>query len=184
MIIGYADWSHTDILKRFENGESVSSLAKEYGVSRSVMGDRLVRRQKLLKENELYSFMYYSEVEVQAKTAKKIVNCMKRAGITTIDGIKKLSRDELLGIRYVGIGQLEVMEELGWIEKPNVSIKKKQITGKDLNLFVAKLERKIREDLTVHYPDDETDEMICISCKDLISFVDDVFHDFLKEEVE
>lgn len=55
---------------------------------------------------------------------------------------------------------------------------------KNLNLFVAKLERKIREDLTIHYPDDETDEMICISCKDLISFVDDVFHDFLKEEVE
>ena len=129
MIIGYAEWedAQKDILDRVNTGETISSLAREYGTTQSLMSahiEKFRKRKKLLEENELYSSMYYSEVEVDAKTAKRIVNCLNRVNVTTIHDLQKLSIEELLNIRNLGLGQIEVMEKLGWIQQDGTEPKR------------------------------------------------------------
>lgn len=128
MIIGYAEWEDTqkDILDRVNIGESISSLAREYGITPNIMSlhvEKLRKRKKLLEENELYSSMYYSEIEVDAKIAKRIVHCLNRVNVTTINDLQKLSIEELLNIRNLGFGQIEIMEKLGWIKRDKTKTK-------------------------------------------------------------
>lgn len=129
MIVGYAEWEEVqkDILDRVNIGESISSLAKEYGTTPGVMSlhvEKLRKRKKLLEENELYSSMYYSEMEVDAKIAKRIVHSLNRVNVTTINDLQKLSIEELLNVRNLGLGQIEVMEKLGWIQRDETEPKR------------------------------------------------------------
>lgn len=128
MIVGYAEWedAQKDILDRVNNGETVSSLAREYGTTPGIMSlhvDKLRKRKKLLEENELYSSMYYSEIEVDAKTARRIVNCLNRVNVTTISDLQKLTIEELLNIRNLGASVVDIIEDLGWIEKSDKKLK-------------------------------------------------------------
>lgn len=128
MIVGYAEWENTqkDILDRVNTGETISSLAREYGTTPNIMSlhvDKLRKRKKLLEENELYSSMYYSEIEVDAKMAKRIVHSLNRVNVTTISDLQKLTIEELLDIRNFGLGQIEVMEKLGWIQRDEIEPK-------------------------------------------------------------
>ena len=138
MIVGYAEWEDTqkDILDRVNVGETVSSLAREYGTTPGVMSlhvEKLRKRKKLLEENELYSSMYYSEIEVDAKMAKRIVSSLNRVNVTTINDLQKLSTEELLNIRNLGLGQIEIMEKLGWIKRGETEPKRS--VGATTSLF-------------------------------------------------
>lgn len=163
MIVGYAEWesSQSDILERFNNGARISELAIEYGTSPVIMRfhiDKLVNREKLLEENELYRSMWESEIQVTAKSAMRIVNCFKRwANVTTIEGVQKMSRQEILNLRNFGHGLMEVVEDLGWIEKSEKKekyvqhskssaivyrlLKSKGATEEDLKLYSNLLEK-------------------------------------------
>lgn len=121
MII-YAKWveEQKDALDRFNKGTKISELAREYGVSHAVMRehiDKLIEMQKLLEENELYSSMYYSEIEVDAKTAKRIIRTFKWYKVTTIEDVRAIPREQLLNIRNFGARVVDIIEDLGWIEK-------------------------------------------------------------------
>lgn len=121
MIVGYKDYGDPkDVLKRFRNGTSAASLAREFNTSNQTMASyilKLVNRERLLKHNELYRSMYESEVEIEAATAKRIINAFRRKDICTIHEVKQLSREEILSMRNLGPKVIKIMENLGWLEK-------------------------------------------------------------------
>jgi len=131
MIVGYKDYGDpNDVLKRFRNGTSAASLAKEFNTSNQTMASyilKLVNRERLLKHNELYRSMYESEVEIEAVTAKRMINAFRRKDICTIYDVKQLSREEILSMRNLGSKVIKIMEELGWIEKENEAKEKETI---------------------------------------------------------
>ena len=132
MIVDRANWEDTqcDILDRFNAGEKIASLAREYGITSNLMSahiEKFRERRKLIEENELYSSMHYSEVKVSEKMAKRIINSLNRYNITTIDALKKLSLNELLNMWNIGTKQVEIMRAIGWINTNEDDSKKKKI---------------------------------------------------------
>ena len=123
MII-YAKWVYEqkDALDRLKKGAKISELAKEHGISHATMSehiDKLIKIQKLIKENELYKSMWESEIEVDAKQAKRIINGFKRYNVTTIEGVRVIPKEQILNMRNFGSRVVDIIEDLGWIEKTN-----------------------------------------------------------------
>ena len=129
MSIKYEKWvdEQKDALDRFNKGAKISELAREYGITPNLMSAHirlLIGRQDLLKENELYRSMWESEIVVDAKLAKRIINGFKRwRNVTTIEGVRGMSREQILNIRNFGSRVVDIIEDLGWIEKSDSKLK-------------------------------------------------------------
>lgn len=127
-MIVYAKWveEQKDALNRLSKGAKISELAMEYGISQTVMSahvDKLIEMQDLLKKNELYRSMWQSEVVVDAKQAKRIINGFKRCNVTTIEGVRGMSKEQICKIRNFGARVVDIIEDLGWIEKSDQKLK-------------------------------------------------------------
>lgn len=128
MIIGYAEWvdEQKDALDKLYKGVRISELAREYGITPTLMGqhiDALIKRQKLLKENELYRSIWESEIAVDAKLAKRIIHGFGMCDVTTVEGVRGMSREQILNIRNFGSRVVDIIEDLGWIEKSDRKLK-------------------------------------------------------------
>lgn len=127
-MIVYAKWvgEQKYALDRLSRGAKISELASYYGVSQCAMNahiDKLIEIQDLLKENELYRSMWQSEVVVDAKQAKRIINGFKRCNVTTIEGVRGMSKEQIINIRNFGAKIVDIIEDLGWIEKSDQKLK-------------------------------------------------------------
>lgn len=128
MSIRYEKWvdEQKDALDRLNKGAKISELAMEYGITPNLMSAHiglLMGRQDLFKQNELYRSMWESEIVVDAKLAKRIINGFRRCNVTTIEGVRGMSREQIINIRNFGARVVDIIEDLGWIEKSDKKLK-------------------------------------------------------------
>lgn len=100
-----------DIYNRHNNGESFSSIAESYGISRC-RASQIFNKTKMKVEalntpldlNILIDFLYIAaeKLGIDHSMSIRTYNCLRRYRIRTVEDFMKTTDDELLQIRNMG----------------------------------------------------------------------------------